>query len=407
MQTSLQLRLGATGSPARIASGYEVYALGDSRINQLLQSSVSYAAIGGGPNWARAFTEGAFDMPIANINGGSGETSSTIRTTRFPTALASTAQILIYLGEINDPFNAIPIATTKDNLSYMFTTWVNSSPGRVVWALDEMPWDTALIVSTQPQRDHQVEARDYIRSLASAATGIYIVPAWQASTGGNDSFVPQAGWYYDALHPGTLGSHNLGAEIVTTGTGTYPPYDVYTRTPLVGGAAGQIGDFSGASLAAAGLGTSGTIASSSIQAIDGLNWATLTFNTNSGSVQLYGASSSVLPVGVAPGTTTMDALISCVIEAGSSNISSITLRQSKNSLVAFGGGDMLGSGSGTDIGSLPATESRFNLWTPPSVLPADATGYRWWVTIAPRYISSVAQTMAGTVRFAFPQVYGV
>lgn len=393
------------GDGGRRAGSSLAYALGDSRTAQNIQNTFHYAVRGNGAAWVKRLSAGQIILPLANINGGSGETAATIRANRYPTAKASSAKVLILLAGVNQ---GTSLAQDLADVTYMAQDFAASASDRVSFVYDEMPVDTgAAWNGTQIAR--QAALRDGIRALSRPSQGVYVFPSWRIATGGNDGNTPLSGFFLaiDGIHPITKGSMLLGqwpANLLSV----LPAYDPYASATFATGTtfdganfAGNTGDaLSVATLSAA------NIASSRMVVSGATTWAELTLNgTAQGSMN---RSSGILPANVIPGVTRVSALLKIKLSAGLANVGAIQLdliKQSGNPAATNAGIDMQFTGTSVDYGALSVSvDTFFTLQTPPVLIDADATSIRWRLLVYPQNISSVAQTMTGLVSAGFSAI---
>lgn len=382
---------------ARLAGNNIAYANGDSMTEQSVLSTYSYSYIGWGLPWLRRYLLGQMDLTIAAIDGGSGETAATIRSTRFPTALASSAKLLLLMAGVNQGTSE---AQDLADVTYMAETWAASEVDRVVVVGDGLPggtyagWDSTRIA-------RHASLRDDIRLLHDPVNGITVAPTWNVIASTTDGDEPAAGLLGAAdIHPITPGSMALAAMLEPIVSALLPAYDPYDSETFISGTtldgsnlAGTTGD----AISTAGLG-GGNIASSRMVVDGATTWAELTFNTASDAT--LNKSFGTLPAEVTPGTTTLSSIILVKIHAGLTNCRGILLKQIKqsgNDIGTNAGAD--GLHPGTDIGVITSgTDLILVFRTPPTLVAGDATSVRWQLQVRP--VSG--QTMTGLISVAFP-----
>lgn len=397
--------LSAAPALPRLAGSNLAYALGDSRTAQNVDNTYHYSWRGSGATNARKLLNGRLTLPIANINGGSGETAATIRSTRYPTAKASSAKVLILLAGINQ---GTSLAQDIADVTYMCEDWVGSASDRIVAVLDEHPGGTqAGWNSTRIER--HADLRDAIRLLHDPTAGIYVVPSWDAIAAAPDGDEPAAGMLVSAdIHPAIPGGVALGLALTSVLDPLLPDYSPYDDAAFVTGTGLNGGNFAGVTgnaISVAGL-TSGSVASSRMVVDGDTTWAELTLNTTSqASVNL---SAGTLPGEVTPGTTKLASMLMVKVHAGLAHCRQIQLKQIRQS------GNDIGSNAGTDsrhpgtiyeyglIAFSDSEDTILLLRTPPTTVDAAATQVRWQLILTPERIGGVDQTMAGLVSIAFP-----
>ena len=401
-------RLLALGRRVRIAGSSLAYALGDSRTAQNIIVD-DFGNTGNGASWARQLTNGRLRLPFANINGGSGETLATIRSTRFPSALASTANVLILLGGVN---RGASQAQDIADITYMAQTWAASAPDRVTWVFDELCPDgtqagaIAAAWDVPSNMARHVALRDAIRALSAPSRGIYVVPSWRSSTGGNDGTTADPLFYKpsDGLHCSPYGAFKLGKLLADTMMATIPPFDPYAAKTFSADQTLNGGNFTGpGTIAAAGLAISGTgHTAGTVSDLDGdgVLWASFTLAGTADAT--ISRSTATLPSGVTPGATTVQGILKYRVSAGLTNIRGLSFDLIKQSGTGFSVVDGVNNGSAYEFGDIPFDATTHGtLLTEPVLVPADATQVRWRVIVQPERIGGVSQSMAGTISLAY------
>ena len=388
---------------ARIAGNSIAHATGDSMMEQNVQSTYSYAVIGNGLAWARRLTGERFDLTIAAIDGGSGETAATIRSTRLATALASPATINFLMAGSNP---GTSLAQDIADITYMAEQLAAKAADSVCFLADGFPggthagWDSTRIA-------RHADLRDALRLLHDPANGIVVVPTWDAIASTPDGDEPAAGMLQTGdLHPAIPGSFAAGLvwqTAIETYTVARDPYagETFVATTAMSGAnlAGATNDaISGAGLAAGN-------AASSRMVVDGATtWAELTLNTTS--VATCNPTTATIPAGVTVGVTSISSIIKLKLHSGLANVRQLQLRQIKqggSDVNTNIGSDALHPGTLTEVGEIPVTEDRYiTLHTPPAVVAGDATSIRWQLLITPEVVGGVTQTITGLISVAFP-----
>lgn len=398
-------RMVGASAPAepRIAGNSIAYAIGDSMTEQNVQSTYHYSMLGNGLSWARRFTGERFDLTIAAIDGGSGETAATIRSTRLPTALASPALINFLMAGSNP---GASLAQDIADITYMAEQLAGKAADSVCFLADGFPggthsgWDSTRIA-------RHAGLRDAIRLLHDPVNGIVVVPTWDAIAAAPDGDEPAAGMLQTAdLHPSILGSFTAGLTwqtAIETYTVARDPYagETFVTTTAMSGA--NLAGATGNALSVAGIAASN--AASSRMLVDGATtWAELTLNT--ASVASCNPTTATIPAGVTVGTTSISSIIKIKLHSGLTNVRQIQLKQIKQSGQDVGtnaGFDMTHPGTSTEIGEIPVTEDRYiTLHTAPVVVAGDATSIRWQLLITPERVSGVDQTITGLISVAFP-----
>lgn len=393
----------------RVAGNAEGYALGDSRTGQNIITT-NFGNTGNGLNWIRQFTGQQLHLNVGNINGGSGETAATIRSSRFPTALASSAKVLVLLAGVN---RGTSLSQDIADITAMCNDWVNSASDRIVWVFDELCPDATMAgaitagFNVSGNMDRHVALRNAIRLLRDPANGIYVVPSWHVSTGGNDGTTPIAGFYKptDGVHCTPLGSYLLG-EMVTERPSlmaSLPAYDPYSGATFSSDQTLNGGNFTGpGTIAAAGLaltGTGHTVGAVSDEDGDGNQWAK--FNINGSADVQVNRSTGPLPAGVTPGVTKVRAILKYKVKV--TNCRGFALDMIKQAGTGIGAAaDGSNNGSASELGDLPLNDGYVygTLMTGEITCPADATSLRWRFVMQAERIATVAQTMVGTVSLA-------
>ena len=380
------------GGAPRMAGNNLAYAIGDSRMSVFGSPSGSYnerypVTV------ARQLLNGQVTIPYGNIGSVGGYTLQQIYDNLFATALASTARTLILLGGVNS--YGTNVATNIALVSTMANAWVNSAADRVIHVLDECIWGPSW--AAWDEAGHQA-LRDGIRALSNPANGIYIVPSWQAVTGGNDGITPLADTYTDDIHFATPGSMRVGRVLAASLALSLPTLDYYNRSPAL--VTSQT--FVAGTLAANDITQYNSVAgpTAAMVLFEGEYWLEVTLAAWLGVTYLY-RSSSTVPGSFVAGTTLLESNIDFILKAGHANIRSITLAATKqslgllvNSVTGAGGADGAHSGSGSDatVLSFPdGEEVRGVLHTPKVLYAADATQFKpWMVTMSTR--TSLAAT---------------
>jgi len=392
---------------ARVAGNTLAYALGDSRTAQNLFGG-NWRNNGNGVTFGRQLIHQRLRLNVAQINGGSGETAATIRSTRFPTALASSARLLILLAGVNQGSS---LEQDIADLSAMAQGWVASAPDRVVWLFDELCPDSTMTGGSSfvgAKMTRHVALRDAIRALSNPRGGIYIVPSWQQSTGGNDGIVADPLFYIpaDGIHCGPYGAFKLGRMLAanTALLASIPTFNVYASRTFTTDQTMTGDNFTGpGTVAAAGLSLIGTGHSSvGVSALDndGVQWAE--FNLNGSADFQVNRSTGPLPAGVTAGVTTVQGILRYRVASGLTNVRGMQLEVFKQAGTSFGNADGANAGASSEWGSIPFTETTYGtLLTDPVLVPADATSVRWRFMIMPQRIATVSQTMVGSVSIAF------
>jgi len=394
---------GAAAPEPRIAGSSVAYGLGDSMMGQNIQTTYSYSLMGCGVSWARRLTGERIDLPISSINGGSGETAATIRSTRLATALASGANVFFLCAGTNQ---GTSLAQDIADVTYMAEQMAGSAADAVCFVYDLFPggthagWDSTRIA-------RHADLRDAIRLLDDPPNGIYVVPSWDAVASTPDGDEPAAGMLQTAdLHPAIPGAFAAGLELTTLLELYTPARDPYAGETFVATTAMSGANLAGATgnaLSVAGLASANT--SSARMLVDGATtWAELTLNTTA--VATCNPTTATIPAGVTVGVTSISSIIKLKLHSGLANVRQLQLRQIKQSGLDVNtniGSDALHPGTLTEIGEIPVTEDRYiTLHTPPAVVAGDATSIRWQLLITPEVVGGVTQTITGLISVAFP-----
>ena len=381
--------------------------------NQNQENTYNYSARGSGASYAKRLSAGRLQLPVTNIAAGSGFTAAQIRSTHYPTAKASSAKVLLLLAGVNQGSSQ---AQDIADVTYMATDWAASAADRVVFVYDEMPVDTAAGWDATKKTRHVRCAMQSGRWMIRA-NGIYVVPSWQCTTGGDDGDTPLADFYADWLdgiaatqpdgvHPAIKGAFLLGKMLQPFIESALPAFNPYSGETFATGTARDGANFAGATgnaISVAGLNQLNT--ASSRMVVDGATtWAELTINTTA-LVSCNPSASTITGTGITAGSSTVSSIIKVKLHAGLTNVASIQLKQIKQSALALGtnaGEDFQHQGSAYEIGEIPVTEDVYlTMQTPPVLVAADATQARWQINFGCERVGAANQTMVGLVSVAY------
>lgn len=382
----------------------DVAMIGDSITAASLGSAGGgYTQEGGASSFfAKGFSRQRFTIPVSNIKGTSGNTTTQMLA-RITDVTALSAGTVIIQGGVNDVTGGAALQTIIDNIESMIRACRSS--GQIVVLQGPHPVD-ATTTWTAGQLAIWAGLRDWVATRHRPAGGVWAnQSAWNdiASSPGGD--VATSGMLYDAIHPAARGHRYIGyrlSQMLDTIFSASEPWDTVspnyvTNSGLTGtggtknnGVTGSVADNW---IGAAGAALSGDqVILASKETIDGRVWQQFHITGtwgSTGSLQLYQVASGW-------GTTwNIGNVARAAFDVELDTPASGTLRGAPAVGFYYKAGTSVRDGFGTNNG--PEAALALTMRTNQFTLPADAT------RIYPLgELNWLAGTIDMTVRFSRP-----